>query len=175
MSEHEKLLDEALKAQFTDVDIGSDGQKKKESVETLKILYELKMAQEKDNREAEFKESEMQLKEREMTLKEKDSEAERELNESKAREELEIKKQELEIKKAELAIRKSESLMKKIEVGAGIGTGVGGMILYQKNVNKIYDFETKTIKTISAQRALRYVQNLEKLAIQGVRISIFKR
>lgn len=175
MSEHEKLLDEALKTQFLDVDSGTDGLKKKESVETLKILYELKMAQEKDNREAEFKESEMQLKEREMTLKEKESEAERELNESKARDELEIKKQELEIKKAELAIRKSESLMKKIEVGAGIGTGVIGMILYQKNVNKIYDFETKTIKTISAQRALRYVQNLEKLAIQGVRISIFKR
>lgn len=146
MSEHEKKLNEALMTQFNDVSVGTDGQKKKESVETLKILYELRMAQDKANQDSELKESEMVLKEKE-----------------------------LEIKKLELAIKKSESLMKKIEVGAGIGTGVVGTYLYQRNVNKIYDFETKTLKVVGAQRALRYAQNLEKLAIQGVRIAVFKR
>ena len=182
MSEHEKKLNEALMTQFNDVSVGTDGQKKKESVETLKILYELRMAQDKANQDSELKESEMVLKEKESELKEAEQKAriereERELTlkETQAEKETELKEKELEIKKLELAIKKSESLMKKIEVGAGIGTGVVGTYLYQRNVNKIYDFETKTLKVVGAQRALRYAQNLEKLAIQGVRIAVFKR
>lgn len=182
MSEHEKKLNEALMTQFKDLSVGTDGQKKKESAETLDILYKLELAQEKQNAEIEFKESEMSLKEREMALKEAEQKAKEEkekqemqLKIDQAKEEAENKKQELAIKERELAIKKSESLMKKIEVGAGIGTGVVGTYLYQRNVNKIYDFETKTLKVVGAQRALRYVQNLEKLAIQGVRIAVFKR
>jgi hypothetical protein len=169
MSEHEKKLDEALMTQFSDVSDGSDGQEKKQSVETLKTLYELKMAQEKANADLEFRESEMVLKEREMDLKE----AEQEAKTKQAENEAEIKTRELEIKERELAIKKSEALMKKIEVGCGIGLTALGTALYQRNVDKIYDFETKTIKVVSAQRALRYAQNFEKLAISGARI-IFK-
>lgn len=189
MSEHEKLLDEALITQFREVDTGEvNGQKKKESVETLQIMYNLKMAQVKANQDAEFRESEMALKEREMALKEAEQKAkelqaknelvvkerEVEVKELQAEVEHECKAKELAIKERELAIRKSESLMKKIEIFGSIGLAGLGTALYQRNVNKIYDFETKTIKTVTAQRALRYAQNFEKLAVTGARM-VFSR
>lgn len=203
MSEHEKQLDEALITQFKDVSAGSDGQKKKESVETLKILYDLRMAQDKANQDSEFRESEMALKERDMVLKETEQKAreskeeedrklrsreldlkeeelrikelEAQTKSNQADNELSIKEHELELKEMELAVRKAEVLNRRIELGLGATFTFGGMALYQGNVNKIYDFETKTLKTVVAQRALRFAQNFEKLAVTGARVTFSKR
>lgn len=150
---HREELDEALMAQFRDVSDGGDGQKKKESVETLKILYDLKMAQEKADQEADFKESEM-------ALKEETAKAEAELE--KAKFEAEQNQKEIDNR-----IRKSEALMKKLETGAKIGTGIIGMALYQKNFKALVANEN-TIHVI-AQRPFMYLKGLERLAINGVR------
>ena len=202
MGDKKELLKEALETQFKDVSEGTDGQKKKESVETLQIMYNLALAQDKADQDSEFRESEMQLKEREMALKE----AEQKAREEKDKEELKLKEaevankaaeveikrievqtksdqatseathkcRELDIKEREIAIRKSELLMKKIEMAAGISIPVLGTYLYQKNFNRIYKFETETIQTVSAQRALQHCRLMEKLAINGVK-SIFRR
>lgn len=174
MGDKKEDLKKALETQFKDVSEGSDGQKKKESVETLEKLYKLAMDQDKADLDAEFRESEMELKEREMTLKEN----EQKLKDKQAEAEIENKKKELEIKERELAIKKSESLMKKIEIGCGVGATVSGFIgmgLYQKNFNKIYKIETSDTYFVPlAQRALGYSKNLERLAVQGVRM-IFHR
>ncbi len=173
MAKKKELLDAALEAQFRDVDTGTDGQKKKESVESLKILYELSMAQDKADTETEFKESEMQLKEREMALKE----AEQKAKEKQLEDDAELKKTELAIKERELAIKKSDSLSRKIELGLGFGgllSGLYGQHLYKKNFNTIYKLETETLYVPVAQRAAGYLKNIERLAIQGIGIVIKK-
>ena len=174
MGDKKDDLKKALETQFEDVSSGGDGQKKKESVETLEKLYKLAMEQDKADLDAEFRESEMSLKEREMNLKE----AEQKLKEKQQEAEAEVKKNELLIKERELAIKKNDALMKRIEVGCGIGATISGFIgmgLYQKNFNKIYRIETSDTYFVPiAQRALGYSKNLEKLAVQGVRM-VFHR
>ena len=188
MGDKKKLLSEALETQFNDVSSGTDGQKKKESVETLDVLYKLALAQDKADQDAEFRESEMALKEREMALKEAEQKArtekerqevlikqnELELKEFQTDVEANHKARELEIKERELAIRKSELLMKKIEVAASIGIPVTGAVLYQKNFDKVYKFETETIQTVMAPKAAQYMRLMEKTLTNGVK-SIFRR
>ncbi len=158
-----EMLETALKTQFEDVDTGTDGQNKKQSVETLKILYELSMAQDKADEDSEFRESEMELKEREMALKEREAEVA-----------IELKKKELEIKDREFAIRKSENLMHGIEVGIAGGSLISvfaGQKMYKDHFNKIYEIETtKPWFVPSATRALSYMKNMERFAIQGAKI-----
>ena len=188
MGDKKEELKKALETQFKDVSDGTDGQKKKESVETLKVLYDLALTQDKADLDAEYRESEMVLKEKEMALKEAEQKArlererqellikqnELELKEFQTDIEVETKNREFEIKERELAIRKSELLMKKIEVAAGIGVPVGGAILYQKNFDRVYKFETETIQTVVAPKAAQYMRLMEKTLVNGVK-SVFRR
>lgn len=148
MNQREEL-EKALKAQFDDVSSGGDGQRKKESVETLQILYNLKMAQDKADQEAEFKESEMVLKEEEAAL-------EREKFE-------EDQKQ----KEREDKIKRVEAKLRGLETGAKISTGIIGMALYQKNFKALVANETSV--HVIAQRPFMFLKGIERLAINGVR------
>ena len=188
MGDKKEELKKALETQFEDVSEGTDGQKKKESVETLQVLYNLALAQDKADLDAEFRESEMALKEREMSLKEAEQKArtekerqevlikqnELELKEFQTDVEADHKARELEIKEREIAIRKSELLMKKIEIAAGIGTAGLGTYFYQKNFNRVYKFETETIQTVVAPKASQYMRLMEKTLVNGVK-SVFRR
>ena len=195
MGDKREELKKALETQFKDVSEGTDGQIKKTSVETLQIMYNLALAQDKADQDSEFRESEMNLKEREMALREAEQKAKEdrekeeilmkknelvikerdiELREFQADEEAERKKQELYLKELELAVRKSELMMKKIEVAAAIALPIGGHIAYQRNFDKVYKFETETIQTVVAPKAAQYMKLMERTLTNGVR-SIFRR
>lgn len=167
-----ELLDQALKTQFEDVSMGGDGQKKKESVETLQILYNMSMAQDKADLDAEYRESEMVLKEQQAKDEEANKAFEREIKEREMALKESTAANEARIKELEMAIKKSENLMKKIEVGcgvAGVGLTAGGMYLSQKNFEHVYTVDTTTTFVPGSIRALN-MTNILKNAQQGIKI-----
>ena len=165
---HKQELDNALLTQFKEVDTGEvNGQKKKEAVETLDVLYKLKMAQEKADQESELKESEMVLKEEMQKFQIEKEKTELEIKKLQA--ELDEKKlnAEIEEKKQEAKRKKAETIMHGVESTFKWGFSGIGLAVYQKNFKSLVANEN-TIHVI-AQRPFMFLKDLGRLALLGVK------
>ena len=131
-------LNDALRMQHEIVMQGSDD---KVEIEKYKILHEMVLAENKYIEEGEFKESEMVLKEQAAELDAK-------------------------LKAEESKRKKAESILKGMQVTGEIGTGIVGMILYQKNFKSLLANES-TIHVIP-QRPFMFLKSLESVAIKGL-------
>ena len=138
---------EEFQSKILDQDVSIDD--KKTAAEAYKILSQQKLEIQKAETDSEFRESEMVLKEDAAKLEAKKFDEELKRNEREAK------------------LKKLESGVKTLETVAKIGTGVGGMILYELNFKKLLFNETQTLNVIP-QRPFMYLKGLEKLAINGV-------
>ena len=177
LEQMEELLDKSALMPFSQNKMIIDSERLRELIDDIRlnIPQEIKRAKlidfdcERIRKEAEQK-ARTEKERQEVLIKQN----ELELKEFQTDVEANHKARELEIKERELAIRKSELLMKKIEVAASIGIPVTGAVLYQKNFDKVYKFETETIQTVMAPKAAQYMRLMEKTLTNGV-TSIFRR
>ena len=164
---HKEELKKAVMTQFTEVDTGEiSGQKKKEAVETLDILYKLQMAQEKADQESELKESEMVLKEDQAKWEKQKMETEQKIKELQA--ELEVKKFEAEQENKKQEAKRERAKM--LYDGTKDVVKLGKWCIVAKIWKSSFDSLVVNEKSINVipQRPFMFLKVIERYALSGL-------